>query len=156
MLGVGRHGRGLSPCLFLLPSPYHPLSGTQQQHHVSPTADKPQYKNSSSQVINKGVMGTIQFAGMATGISRQNGSSGKGGVSSGRSWKRKPFGFGKGVETDKVVSLPKEERKSLLDEISSVGPAVLKHTNRPAPLGALRSRLRSPRSWGTVCCSEHS
>lgn len=81
--------------------------------------------------IKGGVVGTVQFAGMTTNAappSRQSAAT---------TWKRRLFGIGKD-EPDKgvpaAISVRTEDRQNLLDEISTMGHAVLKCT----------SRLRSP------------
>ena len=92
---------------------------------------------------------------MSSGTSQQNGSNGENGLGSGSnslsSWRSKPFGFGMKSETDKVdslISLPQEDRKNLLDEISMFGHAVLKRTNRPRSPGGTPVKTEDPSTVG--------
>lgn len=73
-----------------------------------------------------GVAGTVQFAGMATKTAPPPQRSAV------TTWKKRLFGIGKD-EPDKggaAVSVRTEDRQNLLNEISSMGHAVLKRTNR--------------------------
>lgn len=99
----------------LPPSPLLPLGSTiSPTHRVIP--------------MKGGVTGTVQFAGMApAAISTPSQST----VSS---WKKRLFGFGRD-EPDTGVPVRTEDRKNLLDEISTMGHAVLKTTNQPRSPG---------------------
>jgi hypothetical protein len=76
-----------------------------------------------------GVIGTAQFAGMSTNIPPP---PHQGAVTT------RLFSIGKD-EPDRGVpaalSAKTEDRKNLLDEISTVGPSVLRHTNHPRSPG---------------------
>lgn len=84
--------------------------------------------------------GTVQFAGMSSAIStRQSGERGGAGGGSSGTRKRKFFRFGSRKNEPNsdppLVSVCPEDRKNLLDEISSMGNAILKKTNRPRSPG---------------------
>lgn len=90
--------------------------------------------------VMKGAAGTVQFAGMSSAISarQSEGDGTRGGKDAG--WKatrkRKFFSFGSSKdEPDSVTPIQTEDRKNLLDEISSMGNAILKRTNRPRSPG---------------------
>lgn len=97
-----------------------------------------------------GVTGTVQFAGMSSTLSARQqggGASGtgvvgvavrEGGVVTTRKWKL--IGFGKEEVENGLNDLPftpvqTEDRRNLLDEISSMGHSVLKRTSRPRSPG---------------------
>lgn len=114
----------LPPAASTSPPPLPPSPPPPHQETISPTH--------RVMPIKAGVTGTVQFAGMATSAlpaPRQSVVT---------TWKKRLFGFGKD-EPDKGVPAPtsvrKEDRKNLLDEISSMGHAGLKRTNRPRSPG---------------------
>lgn len=107
------------------PPPLPPSPPPSHQDTISPT-------HRVLPMSKGGAAGTVQFAGMATNTVPAPRPSAL------TTWKKRLFRFGKD-EPDKGIPAPtsvrKGDRKNLLDEISSMSPAVLKSTNRPRSPG---------------------
>lgn len=146
----------LPPPTSVSPPPLPPLPVSPRLHSPSPVSPSPPplplapqaelYLNPSpTHRAMKGVTGTVQFAGMANPPSPTPTASSTPSPrhSWGASWKKKLFGLGRdepdrGVE---AVSVRKEDRQNLLEEISAVGHTILKRTDRPRSPGGTPVRL---------------